>query len=107
MCVCRCIACAYHEHNKMNTYTHAYIHTHTNTYTHSNFQILAGVGDLWRQPALRPELPDDMPAEIAHLMQSCWATDAARRPTFQMLDMKVQMLEYVFVCVHVCVYMYC
>lgn len=34
------------------------------------------------RPAMDP-IPEDTPAEIIHLMQSCWAQDPMQRPTFK------------------------
>jgi hypothetical protein len=30
----------------------------------------------------KPEVPDDMPRDYQRLMEDCWATDPAARPSF-------------------------
>lgn len=31
----------------------------------------------------KPDAPEDMPADYRRLMEDCWATDPAERPTFR------------------------
>lgn len=35
---------------------------------------------------LRPEVPEDMPENLATLMCACWAGDANKRPSFAVVE---------------------
>lgn len=42
----------------------------------------------------KPDIPADMPAEYRALMEACWATDPAARPTFPEILLQLRsMLE--------------
>ncbi len=51
------------------------------------------------EPPERPDIPAEVPYEIANLMQTCWAVAPAERPSFENLDAKFKVLEYVLAAV--------
>ena len=41
---------------------------------------------------LKPDVPEDMPAEYLALMEECWAKDPAKRPSFKAILTRLQTL---------------
>ncbi len=58
-------------------------------------QILQQVGNFSGEAPKRPDIPAEVPCEMANLMQTCWADDPLSRPSFETLDAKFKVLEYV------------
>jgi guanylate cyclase len=55
--------------------------------------VLQQVADATLVPPKRPTLPSSCPPRMAHMMQECWASSPAHRPTTQALDSRMSAMS--------------